>query len=115
MWKLSSPTLSLAPRAVAAGLFKKDKDTGMTDRLKPVYSARKALQNVLDKDPPATDDKKKAAMEEVLAAYAKFRTFADGKLRVLSTNPAWGKYCDSAVQLVDKEIKDGKKLLTTLD
>ncbi len=96
--------------AVQLNLFK-DKDTGMTAALKSIMTVRKAIDGMKDSLPGA---KKIELMEKSIQVYDKFRMFVASKLRVLSRDPRWQGYCDSAADLAQQEIDDLRGRITIL-
>ena len=97
-------------QAVKLKLFK-DKDTGMTDALKPVNKARAAADNI---NAALPKDKKIALYAAAERACDEFSRFVNGKLRGLSRDPAWAAYCDSAAKAAEGQFNKFKALRLVL-
>ncbi len=93
-------------QAVTLRLFK-DKDTGMTDALKPVNQAREAAEAMPANAPTATKRKLYTAAEEACGA---FNRYVNGKLRGLSEDERWTGFCDSAADAAQSEYEKYKGL-----
>jgi hypothetical protein len=106
-WSQSASSAS-KKAAVKAKLFK-DKDTGLTSALDKVLEARKKIEGM---KPTLANDKKITTLEKAIEEYNKFGIFVASKLRGLSGNAGWMKYCDEAAKAMQKEVTD---LRATID
>jgi hypothetical protein len=96
-WDPASAT-AVKKQAVKAGLFK-DQETGMTAELGKIapVRARLAQANSLPVAPRRT------LLKNGSDAYKAFGSFVAAKLRGLSKDPSWARYCDSAADQVKQE------------
>lgn len=101
-----------------------NKDTGMTAALAQITKARTKIGDPRN-DRPANNASPQATarqlratrktLQEGIEAYNVFSNFVNGKLRGVSSQKEWLRYCDSAQTLVDQEIAALQGRLRTIN
>jgi hypothetical protein len=95
---------------VDEGFFKKKK-TGLGENIRKVKEAKKELRSI---KPTTSPRKQREILSKAFDAYSGFGIFVGSRLRGMSRDPHWQRYCDLASDEVVARMAEMQHALAAL-